>query len=159
MQAHLAWLNTRLAAQDEDLATTRRASPVWQAREELLRRVPGMGPVGARTRRRDLPAWGPLSRQRLAALVGVAPLHQDRGTLRGRRTTWGGRPHVRATVSMGTLVAVRYHPVCKAFYERLRAAGKAAQVALTACMRTRLTLLNAMGKHHAPWQAEEGLSA
>jgi transposase len=159
IQAHLPGRNTRLTTLDDDLDTTRRARPVGPEREELRRRVPGMGPVCARTRLRDWPEWGPLRRPRLAALVGVAPLHRDRGTRRGRRTTWGGRAHVRATWSMSTLVAVRYHPVFKAFYERLRAAGKAAKVALTACMRKLLTILNAMMKHHASWQPEEVLSA
>jgi transposase len=100
-----------------------------------------------------------LSRQQLAALVGVAPLNRDRGTLRGRRTIWGGRAAVRATLSMSTLVAVRYNPVLKAFYERLRAAGKAAKVALTACLRKLLTILNAMVKRHTPWQPQEVLGA
>ena len=159
IQAHIAWLNTRLTTLDDDLDTTRRASPVWQEREELLRRVPGMGSVCARTLLIDLPEWGTLSRQRLAALVGVAPLHRDRGTRRGRRTTWGGRAHVRAPFYMSTLVAVRYNPLLKAFYERRRAAGKAAKVALTACMRKLLTILNARMKHHASWPPEEVLSA
>jgi transposase len=159
IQAHITWLNTRLTTLDDDLDTTLRASPVWQEREELLRSVPGIGPVCARTLLLDLPELGTLSRQRLAALVGVAPLNRDSGTLRGSRTTWGGRAHVRATWSMSTLVAVRYNPVFKAFYERLRTAGKAAKVALTACMRKLLTILNAMVKHHAPWQPEEVRSA
>jgi transposase len=158
-QAHLTWLNPRLAALDDDLDTTWRASPVWREREELLRSVPGMGPVGARTRRLDLPELGTLSRQRLAALVGVAPLHGDSGTFRGSRTIWGGRAHVRATLYMSALVAVRYHPVRKKFYAHLRAAGKPAKVALTACMRTRLTILKALVKHHLPWQPQEGPSA
>jgi transposase len=159
IQAHIAWLNTRLTTLDDDLDMTLRASPVWQEREELLRSVPGIGPVCARTFLLDLPELGTLSRQRLAALVGVAPLNRDSGTLRGSRTTWGGRAHVRATLYMRTLVAVRYNPLLKAFYERLRAAGKAAKVALTACMRKLLTILNAMMKHHASWQPEEVLSA
>ena len=159
IQAHITWLNTRLTTLDDDLDTTLRASPVWQEREELLRSVPGIGPVCARTLLLDLPELGTLNRRRLAALVGVAPLNRDSGTLRGSRTTWGGRAHVRATLYMSTLVAVRYNPVFKAFYERLRAAGKAAKVALTACMRKLLTILNAMVKHHAPWQPEEVRSA
>jgi transposase len=159
IQAHIMWLNTRLAALDDDLDTTLRASQVWREREELLRSVPGIGPVCARTLLLDLPELGTLSRQRLAALVGVAPLNRDSGTLRGSRTTWGGRAHVRATLYMSTLVAVRYNPVFKAFYERLRATGKAAKVALTACMRKLLTILNAMVKHHTAWQPQEVPSA
>jgi transposase len=100
-----------------------------------------------------------LSRQRLAALVGVASCHRDSGTCRGTRTVWGGRAQVRTTLSMRTLVAVRYNPGRKVFYERLRTAGKAAQVALTACMRKLLTMLNAMVKHQKRWQPQEVPSA
>src|SRR5262245_31719740 len=113
IQAHITWLNTRLAALDDDLDPTWRASLVWRECEERLRSVPGMGPVCARTLRLDLPEWGTLSRQRLAALVGVAPLHGDSGTFRGSWTIWGGRAHVRATRYMGALVAVRDNPVLK----------------------------------------------
>jgi transposase len=155
MQAPITWRDARLAARDDAWDTTLRRSPVWREREERLRRVPGLGPVCPRPLRLDLPELGTLSRQRLVALVGVAPVKRDSGTRRGRRTIWGGRAHGRATVSMSPLVAVRYHPVLKGFYERLRAAGKAAQVALTACLRKLLTILNAMVKHHTPWQAPE----
>jgi transposase len=136
-----------------------RASPVWREREELLRSVPGIGPVCARTRLLDLPELGTLSRQRLAALVRVAPRHRDSGPFRGSRTIWGGRAYVRATLYMSALVAVRYHPVLKTCYERLRAAGKPATVALTACRRQRLTILHALVKHHTPWQHQEVPSA
>jgi transposase len=155
IQAHITWLHTRLAALDDDLDTTLRASPVWREREERLRSVPGSGPVCARTRRLDLPELGPLNRQWLAALVGVAPLNRESGTRRGSRTVWGGRAPVRATRSMSTFVGVRYHPVLKACYDRLRAAGKVAKVALTACMRKLLTILNAMVKHQTPWPPQE----
>jgi len=131
------------------------ASPVWRERDELYRSVPGIGPVGARTLVLDLPELGTLSRQRIAALGGVAPFNRDSGTLRGRRTIWGGRAAVRATLYMSALVAVRHNPMLKAFYERLCAAGKAKKVALTACMRKLLTILNAMAKHQTPWQSRE----
>jgi transposase len=151
LRAHIAWLEQRLAALDDDLDTTLRASPVWHERETLYRSVPGIGPVCARTLVLDLPELGTLSRQRIAALGGVAPLNRDSGTLRGHRTIWGGRSHVRATLYRGTLVAVRDNPVLKAFYERLCRAGKVKKVALIACMRKLLTILNAMVKHHKPW--------
>ena len=151
IEAHIAWLDQRVAALDNDLDTTLRASPVWRERETLYRSVPGIGPVCARTLMLDLPELGTLSRQRIAALVGVAPFNRDSGTLRGSRTTWGGRAHVRAVLYMSTLVAVRYNPVLKQFYERLRTAGKVAKVALTACMRKLLTILNAMATHQKPW--------
>lgn len=155
LQAHIAWLDQRLACLDDDLDTTLRASPIWREREALYRSVPGIGPVCARTLLLDLPELGTLSRQRLAALVGVAPFTRDSGTLRGHRTIWGGRAPVRATLYMGTLVAVRHNPVLQAFYTRLLAAGKAKKVALTACMRKLLTILNAMVKHKTPWQPRE----
>jgi transposase len=159
IEAHIAWLNQRVAALDDDLDTTLRASPVWRERQTLYRSVPGIGPVCARTLLFDLPELGTLSRQRIAALVGVAPFNRDSGTLRGTRTTWGGRAHVRATLYMSALVAVRYNPVLKAFYQRLCAAGKAKKVALTACMRKLLTILNAMVKHQKPWHVQEVPSA
>jgi transposase len=159
IQAHITWLDTRLASLDEDLDATLRASPIWREREALLRSVPGIGPVCTRTLLLDLPELGTLSRQRIAALVGVAPFHRDSGTLRGTRTVWGGRTHVRATLYMSMLVAVRYNPILKGFYEHLRARGKAAKVALTACMRKLLTILTAMVKHQTPWQPAEMSSA
>jgi transposase len=159
IQAQITGLNTSLAALDDDLDTTLRTSPVWREREELLRSIPGIGPVCTRTLRLDLPVLGTLSCQRLAALVGVAPLHRDRGTLRGRRTSWGGCAPVRATLYRSTLVAVRDPPGLKAFYERLRAKGKAATLTLTAGMRQLLTILNAMVTHHPPWHVQEVPSA
>jgi transposase len=159
IEAHITWLTQRVATLDDDLDTTLRASPVWRERETLYRGVPGIGPVCARTLILDLPELGTISRQRIAALVGVAPFNRDSGTLRGTRTTWGGRAHVRATLYMSTLVAVRYNPILKRFYERLRTAGKVAKVALTACMRKLLTILNAMVKHQKPWHVEEVPSA
>jgi transposase len=155
LQAHITWLDQRLATLADTLDTTLRASPAWRERETLYRSVPGIGPVSARTLRLDLPELGTLSRQRIAALAGVAPFNRDRGTLRGHRTIWGGRAPLRATLYMATLVAVRYNPVLRACYERLRTAGKAKTVALVACMRKLLTILHAMVKHQTPWQPQE----
>jgi transposase len=129
-----------------------RASPVWREPDDRRPSPPGVGPVLSPTLVADRPAWATCSRQQVAALVGVAPLNRDSGTLRGKRTVWGGRAQVRAVLYMSTLVAVRYNPVLQRFYERLRRAGKAPKVALTACMRKLLTILNAMVKHHTPWQ-------
>jgi transposase len=153
--AHITWLNDRLATLDDALESLLRASPVWRENDDLLQSAPGIGPVCARTLLLELPELGTLTRQQIAALVGVAPLNCDSGTLRGRRTIWGGRAHVRTVLYMGTLVATRYNPRIKAFYERLLAAGKVKKVALTACMRKLLTMLNAMLKHRTPWQAQE----
>ena len=155
IEAHIAWLNTRIATLDDDLETLLRASPLWRENDDLLQSAPGIGPVCARTLVLELPAWGTLTRQQIAALVGVAPLKCDSGTLRGRRTIWGGRAHVRTVLYMGTLVGTRYNPRIKTFYERLLAAGKVKKVALTACMHKFLTILNAMLKHRTPWQSQE----
>jgi transposase len=155
MAAHSTWLNERLATLDDDLETGLRGSPLWRENDDLLQSAPGIGPVCARTLLLALPELGTLTRQQIAALVGVAPLHGDRGPLRGRRIMWGGRAHVRTVLSMGTLVATRYNPRSKAFYQRLRAAGKVKKVALTACMHKFLTILNAMLKQRTPWHAQE----
>jgi transposase len=151
IQAHITWLTRRVAHTDADVGAAIHASPVWRATDAMLQSTPGVGPILSRTLVAEVPALGVLNRQAIAALMGVAPLNRDRGTLRGKRAVWGGRAHVRAVLSMGTLAAVRHHPVLKAFYERLRAAGKAPKVALTACMRKLLTILNAMLKQRTPW--------
>ena len=155
IKAHIAWLNTRIATLDDDLETMLRASPLWRENDDLLQSVPGIGPVCARTFLLELPELGTLTRQQIAALVGVAPLNCDSGPLRGRRTIWGGRAHVRTVLYMGTLVATRFNPQIKAFYQRLLAAGKIKKVALTACMHKLLTMRNAMLKHRTSWQAQE----
>jgi len=154
IQAHLDWLEHELHDVDTEVGGRIRTSPVWRAKDDLLQSVPGVGPVLSHTLVAQVPELGTLTRQRIAALVGVAPLNRDSGTLRGRRSVWGGRACVRATLYMGALVAVRYNPVLKAFYDRLRTAGKPAKVALTACMRKRLTILNAMLKHQTPWHEQ-----
>ena len=151
IQAHLTWLQRRLARLDTDLGQAIRTSPVWRVQDDLLRSVPGVGPVLSATLLASLPELGTLNRKAIAALVGVAPLNRDSGTLRGRRRVWGGRAAVRAVLYMGTLVAVRHNPVLRAFYQRLRAVGKLPKVALTACMRKLLTILNAMLNHQTPW--------
>ena len=151
LQAHIAWLQQQIAQFDDDLRELVRSSPLWRDKDDLLRSAPGVGPVLATTLVAALPELGTLTRQQIAALVGVAPLNRDSGTLRGRRTVWGGRAQVRTVLYMSTLVAVRHNPVLAAFYQRLRAAGKAPKLALTACMRKLLTILNAMLKHRTRW--------
>jgi len=153
--AHMTWLDAGIATLDDDLEAMLRASPLWRENDDLFQRAPGIGPVCARTLVLELPELGTLTRQQIAALVGVAPLNCDSGTMRGRRTIWGGRAHVRTVLSMGTLVATRFTPVIRAFYQRLLAAGTVKKVALTACMHKFLTILNAMLKHRTPWQAQE----
>jgi len=149
---HLRWLERRVAAVDRDLDDTIQKSPVWRAKEDLLRTAPGVGPVVSRTLLADLPELGQLTRKQIAALVGVAPFARDSGTLRGKRVVWGGRAPVRAVLYMGALVAARRNPVIRAFYHRLVAAGKPKKVALVACMRKLLTILNAMMRTNTTWR-------
>ena len=151
IRQHIAWLERSLSKLDTDLTDTLRKSPLWRERDNLLRSVPGVGPVLSVTLLAELPELGSLDRRQIASLVGVAPLSRDSGTFKGKRTVWGGRARVRAALYMGTLVATRYNPVIKAFYQRLCAAGKAKKVALTACMRKLLVILNSMLMRHARW--------
>ncbi|MBI3603734.1 MAG: IS110 family transposase [Nitrospirae bacterium] len=151
IQTHIRWLHKRLAQVDTDLSHTIRTSPVWREKDALLQSVPGGGPVLSSTLLASLPELGTLTQRPLAALVGVAPLNRDSGTRRGKRTIWGGRAAVRQALYMGALVAARYNPVIRAFYQRLCAAGKPQKVALVACMHKLLTILNALLKHHTPW--------
>jgi len=149
---HIHWLQRRLRDVDGDLEQAIHASPLWRAKEDLLRSVPGVGPVVSRTLLGELPELGTLTHKQIAALVGVAPRACDSGTLRGKRMVWGGRAPVRAALYMAALVAARRNPVIRAFYERLRAAGKPAKVALVACMRKLLTILNAILRTGIPWR-------
>jgi transposase len=151
LQAHIRWLERRIAGLDTELEHAIRTSPVWRAQEDRLRSVPGIGPIVARPLLAQLPELGTLAPKPLATLVGVAPLTRDSGLFRGRRKVGGGRAAVRAVLYMGTLAAVRFNPVLRPFYQRLRAAGKLPKVALTACMHKLLTILNALLKHQRRW--------
>lgn len=151
INAHINWLKKELQRADHDLDQSIRESPVWQAHEDLLKSVPGIGSVVSRTLLAELPELGTLNRKQIAALVGIAPLNCDSGTFKGRRVIWGGRATVRATLYMAALVASRRNAVIRIFYKRLRAAGKAPKVALVACMRKLLTIINAMIKHKTRW--------
>lgn len=152
VQAVLNFLDKRLRAIDDELETLIRAAPLWQQKVDLLKSVPGVGDQTARTLVADLSELGSCSRQQIAALVGVAPLNRDSGTLRGRRMTWGGRAVVRRALYMAALSASRCNPAIRAHYERLRKAGKRPKVALVACMRKLLTILNAMLRQRHPWK-------
>jgi transposase len=140
LTAPMTWLNADIARLDNDLETLLRASPLWRENDDLLQRAKGIGSVRAHTLLLALPELGTRTRQQIAALVGVAPRNGARGTLRGKRTIWGGRAHVRTVLYMSTRVATRFNPQIKAFYERLLVAGKVKKVALTACMHKFLTL-------------------
>ena len=154
IQAHITWLTQQVTSLDDDLTTRIRQSPVWQEQVDLLQSVPGVGPVMSRTLVAQLPELGTLTRRQIAALVGVAPLNRDSGTFRGPRTCWGGRAPVRTALYMATLVATRCNPVIRHMYQDLCARGKKRKVALVACMRKLLTILNAMLKHRTYWQEQ-----
>ncbi len=153
LAAHLAWLQKELTAVDSDLDQAIRATPVWREAEALLTSVPGVGPATARCLLAEVPELGRLDRRQIAALVGVAPMDRDSGTYRGRRGIQGGRARVRATLYMAALVASRCNPWLKRFYARLVASGKAKKVALVACLRKLLTVLNAILREQRPWQS------
>lgn len=152
LAAHITWLERELADVERQLRDAIEASPVWRARDELLQSVPGIGPGIAQSLLALLPELGTLNRQRMAALAGVAPFNDDSGRHTGERHISGGRAAVRTALYMGALVGIRYNPVLKAFYHRLLAKGKAKKVALVACMRKLLTILNAMVRANTAWE-------
>jgi transposase len=152
IEAHIAWLETRLEALEAQLKQGIEQSPLWLARVNLLQSVPGVGAVLSSTLLVNLPELGTLTHRQISSLVGVAPLNRDSGKKRGQRAIWGGRAQVRAALYMSALAATRYNPAIKTFYERLCAKGKLKKVALTACMHKLLIILNAMVKTGRPWQ-------
>jgi transposase len=157
LQQHIRFLERRVREADADLHTAIKASPAWRVKDDLLQSVPGVGRVVSLTLLAELPELGRLTHKEIAALVGVAPLNRDSGTLRGKRLVYGGRAPVRAVLYMAALVASKYNPVIRAFYLRLRATGKPAKLALTACMRKLLVILNAIARSGTPWQPERPL--
>jgi transposase len=152
LQAHIAWLERRLKASDDELQRVLKNSPAWHERDQLLRSVPGVGPVLSLTLLAQLPELGQLNRREIAKLVGVAPFNWDSGQWRGNRHIWGGRATVRGPLFMATLCAIRINPTIKFFYRRLIAVGKAPKVAIIACMRKLLTILNVMTKTQTSWR-------
>ncbi len=151
IQKHIDWLEEQLKQVDKDLGSAVRNSPMWRGKDDILRSVPGVGPVLAITLMAELPELGSLNRKQVAALAGVAPHACDSGTLKGKRMVWGGRAALRAALYMATLSAVRCNEVVRALYERLTKAGKPKKVALVACMRKLLTILNAMVRTKTHW--------
>jgi transposase len=154
IQTHIDWLQKRLSEMDQDLAGTIQKSPMWKAKDEILQSTPGIGPTTSTTMLAALPELGSLNRHTIAALVGVAPMNKDSGQFRGRRAIQAGRHSVRTILFMATLVATKHNPVIRAFYQRLLAAGKPKMVAITACMRKLLTILNSMLKTGSHWNSE-----
>jgi transposase len=153
VRAHIAWLSEQLGQVDRELAGLIEASPVWRARDELLRSAPGIGPVVSRVLVSELPELGALSGKRIASLVGVAPMSRDSGRASGTRSIAGGRAGVRSGLYMAILTAVRYNAPVRKLYRRLREAGKAIKVAQVAAMRKLLVILNAMVRDNRPWDA------
>jgi transposase len=150
----IKWLQKQLEEIDSNLDDAVKGSPLWREKDDLLRSVPGVGKVLSRTLLSLLPELGTLGKKQLSALVGVAPLNWDSGQQRGRRSVWGGRANVRAVLYMGALAAARFNPVIRAFHARLIAAGKLPKVALVACMRKLLTILNAIVRDGKSWTQE-----
>lgn len=145
-------LEKQLEKLDQELQLAIQQTPVWREKENLLQSVPGVGPQTALALLAELPELGSCSRQQIAALVGVAPINRDSGKYRGQRTTWGGRANVRSALYMATLVATRFNPVIQAHYQPLQNLGKRKKVALVACMRKLLCMLNAILRDQTPWK-------
>lgn len=148
---NIQWLGQQLADLDQEMDDFIKGSPIWRVKEDLLTSVPGVGKVLARTLLSSLPELGSLDRHCIAALVGVAPFNRDSGQYRGQRSCWGGRAVVRNVLYMATLSAVRYNPVIKAHYKKLIEQNKKFKVAMVACMRKMLVILNAMVRDNRPW--------
>jgi transposase len=151
----LEQLRRLLKELDRDLHDFMRQSPLWHENEKIIRGVPGLGPVITCGLLGYLPELGTLNRKKIAALVGLAPFNRDSGQQRGKRMVWGGREKIRSLLYLAALVGIRHNPVLRDFYQRLRLAGKPAKVALTACMRKLLTILNAMIKNRTEWLSHE----
>lgn len=148
---HMAWLQSEIEVLEEQISQAIKANPTWAETAKRVDSVPGIGFITAATLVADLPELGQLNRQKIAALVGVAPFNHDSGKHRGKRRIFGGRTSVRSVLYMATLSAIRHNPVIKAFYQRLLDKGKLKKVALTACMRKLLVILNTMVKTGQDW--------
>jgi transposase len=152
IRAHIHMLERQLKRIDDQLKDLIDQSPLWRQKDQILQSMPGVGPVLARTLLAELPELGTLNRRQIASLVGLAPFNRDSGRFRGRRMIWGGRAHIRTVLYMSAVVAARFNPVIRAFYQRLKEAGKGFKVAITACMRKILIILNTMIKNNTYWK-------
>lgn len=151
IEENIAWLKKRLKDLDRQISKMIKTIPLWREKDELLQSTPGIGPVTSATMLSSLPELGTLDRGKIAKLVGVAPLNRDSGVTSGRRAVWGGRASVRSALYMATIASLRFNPVISAMYRRLTTAGKKPKVAIVACMRKLLVILNAMLKHGIAW--------
>ena len=154
INAHIDWLKQELGDINKELKQMIEDNPDWKEKNDIIQSVPGVGPNMAITLLSDFPELGKLDRKQTAALIGVAPFNRDSGNFRGKRAIWGGRATVRAAAYMSSVVAIRFNPLLKDFYEHLVAAGKPRKVALVACMRKLLCILNAMLKNNSPWNCQ-----
>lgn len=154
LKQHIDWLEQAIDQLDVDLTAGLRSSPAWRAKDELLQSLKGVGPITSGTLLVALPELGSLDRRAIAALVGVAPFNRDSGKMRGRRTISGGRSRIRTLLYMAATSAVRCNPTIRSFYQQLKLRGKPHKVAMVACMRKMLTILNAMVRDNTPWTPE-----
>lgn len=159
IKKHIDWLEARIEVINRQISDAIKQNPEWREKDRILRSTPGVGPVLSVSLLAGVPELGRLNRQKLAALVGVAPLNRDSGLFKGTRKVWGGRAQVRAVLYMATVAATRANPVIRAFYQRLVTAGKKPKVALTACMRRLLSILNVMIKNGTRWQHKEAVAS
>jgi transposase len=157
IKLHIAWLDKAIEKLDIDITAGLRSSPAWRAKDELYQSVKGVGPVTSSTMIIALPELGRIDRRAISALVGVAPFNRDSGTMRGRRCIYGGRGRIRQVLYMAATSAIKHNPVIKTFYERLTSRGKPHKVAMVACMRKMLTILNAMARDGTPWTPEKAV--
>ena len=151
VETHITWLKKQIREMDQDLSKTLKRSSVWRENDQIIQSVPGAGPILSINLLANVPELGTLNRRQIAALIGLAPLNRDSGTFRGRRCIWGGRAGVRSTLYMATVTAMQYNPVIRSFYQRLTEKGKPFKVAITACMRKLLTIINTMVKTKTRW--------
>lgn len=159
IEAHIQWLEKRRDKLNKDLERKIQNTPLWRAKDEILQSPKGVGPVLSHMLLAKMPELGTLNRKQAGKLVGVAPLNRDSGKFRGKRKVWGGRAEIRSVLYMATMSAIRSNPVIRVFYQRLIEAGKPHKVAVTACMRKLLTILNAMVKNNTPWRAPQAEKA
>lgn len=155
IKKHIRWMEKEVAVLDDDLEASIRNTPQWRQKDEILQSVPGVGPVLSTTLLAAMPELGDLDSRQIAALAGVAPMNRDSGRFQGKRCVWGGRAHVRTVLYMAALAATRFNPVIQAFHKRLISAGKKNKVAITACMRKLLVILNAMVRKKTSWRVTE----
>lgn len=151
LREHIAWLDERIQRLDVELTHALRTSPAWRDKDDLLKDIPGVGCLTRATMLGLLPELGTLNRRQIAALAGVAPFNRDSGKRQGARSIWGGRAQVRRVLYMAAVTATRCNPVIRTYYQHMLAKGKPTKVALTACMRKLLVIMNAMLKHRSSW--------